>query len=902
MLFHFYLADVNSAAPAGSGDSVGTIVFKKRSATRKTASSLGWARLRNASPVFGADTLRTADRSEASLIFSDGTSLDLLDNTMIKVDFGAAGRVLEFVEGAIELGGNAAAAETTVRIGDSTLSADAAASLSLTGTGSEVKVEVASGAATVLHADGTSSLIRENQEARIDVASGAVAVRDLELIPRSPRQNERFISSAGGATDIPFSFSLLNGSEGESYVQLARDEGFTEIVAEVPATSAGADGLMGASLSLEDGTWYWRARHGDGTFSNFRRLTLNREQPVSLNQPADGIERPYRKKAPVIRFSWGEAPGATAYVLELSRDPSFSAPEIRTRTVVSSLSVGSLLEGRWYWRVVPDYPFRRVGPETAPAYRSFSVSRREAMAAPTPSYPGNGTLFQIQEVSTGLSFSWVAEPEAVRYELALSASRDLSNPVALLATASPYLHVSEGLSPLSAAPGTWYWGVRWKDDEGNLSPFSRPSTLNGIDGSMAIRLSYPPDGYVVADSLVRNLRFSWKTNVPARTVFQVSRDREFSDLAAEEDVVSETALGGDWKVGTYYWRLRTYNADGVPFLETPVRSFSVADPFPAPVLIQPDPRASFMIRSDDERLFEWKTPPGADYVRLDLIREGESEPRVSLPALSASSVTLPLGTLPDGRYRVRLQGFGLDKESSSRIIGYAEEFPVAFRTLTFARLVSPADGAEIDGLSAIRSGVALGWENADTPDRAELLISRDPSLKDPLYRNGSPARTDGPGRLPEGTYYWTVRNYIDAFDVSAKETYRFTVTPVPLLAAPALLGPADGTVLDPPFLRGHRELLFEWEAVNGANRYAFNLFKAPGGKPVLTVQVTEPRFLLTDLASLSRGGFFWTVEARGVGAGGYVEQEGIQGRSGFSVDIPALTAPSIDTPRTSYGF
>ena len=78
---------------------IATITFKYKTAERKFMDRVIWDRLRQNSPVYNGDTIHTADISEATIWFEDGTTLDLAENTMAQVflhDDGTLGADLEF--------------------------------------------------------------------------------------------------------------------------------------------------------------------------------------------------------------------------------------------------------------------------------------------------------------------------------------------------------------------------------------------------------------------------------------------------------------------------------------------------------------------------------------------------------------------------------------------------------------------------------------------------------------------------------------------------------------------------------------------------------------------------------------------------------------------------------------
>nr|MCR5046926.1 FecR family protein [Treponema sp.] len=66
---------------------IATITFKHKTAQRKFQERMIWDRLRQHSPVYDGDTIRTAAESEATIYFEDGNIMELGENTMAQVFF-----------------------------------------------------------------------------------------------------------------------------------------------------------------------------------------------------------------------------------------------------------------------------------------------------------------------------------------------------------------------------------------------------------------------------------------------------------------------------------------------------------------------------------------------------------------------------------------------------------------------------------------------------------------------------------------------------------------------------------------------------------------------------------------------------------------------------------------------
>ena len=448
--------------------------------------------------------------------------------------------------------------------------------------------------------------------------------------------------------------------------------------------------------------------------------------------------------------------------------------------------------------------------------------------------------------------------------------------------------------------------MQWVDDEGNRSPTGPARNLHAVDGSLALRPTYPPDGYKVAGQFLTNTRFSWKSNLRARTDFQVSTTRDFAELAFSGPAEDGTRLGKDWGKGLLYWRLSSYNTNGSVFLQTPPRSFEVVDPFPAVQLTDPAPGSTILLPEHETYGLSWLVTKGADFYQLKVFSAGENatpakqifQTEVETPAGQPSgSVKIPLGDWPDGRYLARLQAFGRETLLSTSIIGLYGETQFSFRHLAFPDLTSPAEGEKIDGLAALRRGVNFHWETANPPPDTVVEVRREGSL---VVQTASVGDLHV-ARFPAGEYTWTVTGHIDRFDLTAKAPNHFTVTEIPKFPPPRNLSPVNRMVFGPAQLRTLKDFELSWSAVEGAHEYRVRLFREGGLLPVYDERIQVEHVTLDKAKLLDRGTFTWEVEALSVGPDGSVEQEGIAALQTFTVDVPVVSAPKLPTGRTFYG-
>ncbi|MDR0655128.1 MAG: FecR family protein [Treponema sp.] len=124
---------------------------------------------------------------------------------------------------------------------------------------------------------------------------------------------------------------------------------------------------------------------------------------------------------------------------------------------------------------------------------------------------------------------------------------------------------------------------------------------------------------------------------------------------------------------------------------------------------------------------------------------------------------------------------------------------------------------------------------------------------------------------------------------------------IPPLPAPSGRRPETGYVLDLVALSESRTLVFSWNPVDGADAYAFTLFRETGPgrrEPVVNSEGPQTSYTLEDLSLLDTGRFVWQVEALNRETG---ERRGRPGENVFTVDIPQPAVPRGQNPGDLYG-
>jgi hypothetical protein len=623
----------------------------------------------------------------------------------------------------------------------------------------------------------------------------------------------------------------------------------------------------------------------------------------------EGYRYQFRIKKPSVRFQWLETVEAALYILEAADNPEMANPALSQEVRGTSLYFSGLGPGTWYWRVRPVFSaaYEGAAGERAPA--SFSIAQSGGLRAPELRFPQDQGMVNIADKQGDIYFSWLPEAEALSYRIRISANLNLDNPVVDETVRDNFYVNRAGQSAITQ--GQYYWAVSQTDIEGNDSALSPVYSFTAMEEELIQRLVFPPDGYVVETAMLPDMRFTWKTNLPFQTRFQISGDSGFSSVLIDEAVEGGTFQGRVLSAGTWYWRIQARGPDGEAF-ETPPRSFAAAPPIAAPRLLQPVPGGRVVIQEEQPLVFAWTASEGAEYYQFRLYHEKDRDNAVYENDLAGETrQSLPMNSYAEGNYYWTVRGFTPESSRSARRAGLLSEGVFSARKLRPVSLDYPGDGVVFEGLRAYRQPGTLRWSSTDQAGASRFILSTRSDFTGPpvAFVNNPPERITLP-KLREGTYYWTIRAETpDGFDISAEAPRRFRVLPMPPLSKAANRLPEDGKIINGEELKANRRIAFSWDAVAGATGYLFTLEHAETGKTLIRQgPMAETALVLENLSILDVGTFVWRLEAvfaETAGGGrentGEIIQRGEIGENRFTLDFGLPGTPQLRKPGILYG-
>lgn len=861
---------------------VGIITFKYKIAQRRFIDRVLWDRLRNESPVYNGDTIRTAEISEATITLAKGEVIDLAENSLIRILVDRNSAVVELGSGSVNAGAGAVGGLTLVS-GDTRIVLASSSVVNAVSAGGADGTAAGTDASLVVRVVEGSARLEAADRMVLAAAGEALTAGTGEpalVTVTSPLPNARYYSP-GAALEVPFGFTRQHFS-GDVRLELALDRGFTQSAADyVIAGDA-------AVIRVAPGVYFWRAYPVEGGDAPVAppaagRLSVIAAPPPRLFSPGPGEQFGYRSSPPALQFRWEAEETVTSALLEVADNPDMRSPAVSIRVRTSSIRNTDLGAGRWYWRISPEYFREYSGPPSAVS--SFTIEQHEALAA-----PGVIASPDFVNISGGpSSLSWQKAKEAVSYTVYISEHADLRDPV-ITAMVADNRFVYDGDREV-LKEGTYYWAVSYTDRTAESSPLSSIQSFHAVREEVIQHSLFPPDAYTIAVSLLPDFNFTWKTNLAWRTRFQIAADPDFSRMVVNEEITGESFRGRSLPGGTYWWRI--IQTRGETVLGTEARSFTASGPLAeiSAAKQTPSENGAIVIHQGEATAFHWDAVPGADYYRFRIYHGDGREP-VYQTLTAGTDVSLDLHA--EGNYTWMVQAFADESSKQSRQTGLLASSGFTLRTLKPVTLDTPRQGASITGLEALGNPGRVQWSSVERISASRFILSRSRVLAAPVESMANPPVSVQLPRLSPGTYYWTIRAETpDGYDVSAPEPSWFTVLPIPPLPAAGNPVPPDGFLVNMDYLLEHTSIEFSWDPVNGASRYILRLFFAgvDGGagrgndRPILSEVLTGCTYVLEDLSVLDQGRFRWDVEAQYTDEAGALIQGGNRREDSFTVDI-----------------
>lgn len=573
---------------SGTGDPVGTIAFKKRVAQRRLSDDVIWEGLSQNGPVYNLDYVRTDSDSSATITFSDGTAIDLDENSMILINRVNGKLTIGFEGGSISAtsGGGSA---LNIMAGKTSIALKKGG-LVLGGKKNEARLTVNSGSAEVISGGAVAAVAAEQSAV---LAGSAAKVEQNPLSLRSPESGS-VIARTDSSPDITFTWA---GKPEAARIEIATNSRFTSVI----RTGSGTGTFTAA---LPAGRYYWRVSQGTVTSVPSSFIVLRIQNPVPLS-PENGAVFYTSANNPLIRFAWRSGEGVPGGKITVSRDATLSDPVLALEAPTDSISVDSLQPGTYYWAIRSTVP----GTDAASPIQRFSIERRDKIPAVRLLYPADGAQLSIGKGAAKARLGWEKSESAERYKVELFTAGGKSAAYSS-ETTEPFITLPE-----SIAEGSYTWHVISIDAEKKQS---EPSESFRVILSRFIPLRYvsPAEGAVLEAG---PNRFAWADgNNGTRYRIDFSATRSFTTVQKTVNATTTDTTVAIETPGRYFYRVSLLDADGGVLLAGPVSGFSIPAPLNSPEIIAPRTNTEIDLNKVNRIPLRWKPVSGANQYDITL--------------------------------------------------------------------------------------------------------------------------------------------------------------------------------------------------------------------------------------------------------------------------------------------
>ncbi len=341
---------------------IGRVVVSANEIRRRPHRTLVWESLRDGDSAYSDDTLFVPPGGDASLIFTDGSTLELDENTHNGVEAGAETRV-RLQQGALYARDTRSDIAVETPTGTAELQHNGAARVALLG--GQTQLDVYAGKAKAAGAEvaaGTRATLTQN---------GTHALPAFSATLTNPERNFRLYAS----DPLPVIELQWQGAPSNARVQVATSADFAKPVVDAPALN------HHPLQAPRAGIYYWRVVDAKGVAaSETRRVTFVADTPPAPLRPATH-EIVGALPSAMLAFVWMPAPGAKRYRVELSASRDFETLVADEHSDSSVLYLAKTLdEGTYYWRVRVDPDERPGAPYSAVI--AFRLVTRPVLEAP----------------------------------------------------------------------------------------------------------------------------------------------------------------------------------------------------------------------------------------------------------------------------------------------------------------------------------------------------------------------------------------------------------------------------------------------------------------------------------------------------------------------------------------
>lgn len=580
---------------------IGTVTYRYKKAERKYKKQVIWEGIDQHEPVYNYDSIRTVEGATARIRLSDGSVIDLEENTLVLLSMKGKAVNIGFEKGNLFTDSSRGGGDVSVS-SKNTRVETRGGKLTLSRKGDRLAVDVSSGMATLKGKKGSR---------KIDAGMTALVAREGLSVRKIPY---RITSPAPGTFYItekawyPVIFRWKSDGS-ETVLEVSTSPSFKKLKFARKTTA------QQLKRGLVPGVYYWRLRSASdkNRVSSAAKLILVRDSAPVITTPKKTGYYSYFSKRPSVNIVWKRSAAATSYRVEVARDAGFKKIIATETTSGISYKYTPPGKGRFYCRVTSLYSFSSSSFSSPPV--QLLVKKTARYRAPELVTPRSGKQVSLRGLfNKGIFLNWQADGEASRYEVQISRDRNFKTIKHRHDTVTNFVTLKEKLSN-----GTWYWRVRGIGDGGEKFPPTKASRFVVVD-SVAITPLSPASGASFS-SMGKTIAFSWRdpdgTGRYRVDVMKMPGDKK--GFISKRSGSTRITLGGV-PAGKFYWKVSRIGGGGKIVTSTKPRLFIVQGNLARPEIVFPRQNSTINVRFKRNIHFRWKPVRGATHYEVEVYR------------------------------------------------------------------------------------------------------------------------------------------------------------------------------------------------------------------------------------------------------------------------------------------
>lgn len=534
-----------------AGPKLGTLTSALSIVKTKSAVALDWRDASQGIDVTENQLIYTDNASSAEVVFNEGNSLEIGENSLVKLRSNGDEQGMDVSKGFIRAKLEGDKPLKVQMNGEDYLLSGKDADIQINIQDAKGEIGVISGEVKLEAENGvTENLTTENALA---IDGDKITKKKISFKTLSPEKSSvQYIS--GTSAPVTFTWDPV--------------EKVSVLVSKKPDISKAQTFELesGQSIELATGLWYFRLEGATGAslISSFR---IVQEVPLKILRPRHGDSVSLMEEK--IQLQWKGEP-QDKFLLE------WNDGEIHSMPVEHSSATVNVKPGQPFsWRV-------KIANENRPLavwsdWQDVQISVVPLPAAPTDLSPHEVEYQIYGKPDEIVDLLWKGEG---KFEVEI---KDPQNDTQVVKTGHTYINYD------ATKAGRYAWRVRATDDYLRSSEWSEWKTFTVEDlsgsgeegGARRIQLKKPDQA----------ITFEWKAATESSSIFELSKDPQFKTIVKKIEINSNGVKVNVPEVGTYYWRSRQYLPNGTFHVSEPERV--IIEPTPAPE--KPDKLPDFEI-------------------------------------------------------------------------------------------------------------------------------------------------------------------------------------------------------------------------------------------------------------------------------------------------------------------